>query len=77
MNYSKVHVQYLDGSKPKGTKFYLNSPEILCRLIGPAYTNDDSTAIVEHFFIGPADVYVSGKKVGSFHAPGETAVFIS
>jgi hypothetical protein len=79
MNRSKIHVQYGDGSKPKGIgvtlgftgglgghtkKFYF-------------YTDAHGTAIVEHSSAGRADVYVSGTKRGSLTAPGETVVFLS
>ena len=74
MNYSKIHVQYRDGSKPKGTKVVLGFSGGMTK---PAYTDSHGTAIVEHASTGRADVYVSGSKVGKLQAPGETAVFLS
>lgn len=40
------------------------------------YTDSAGTAIVEHAGTMKANVYVSGKICGSFHAPGETVVFL-
>lgn len=76
MNYSKIHVQYSDGSKPKGTKVVLGFTGILGGMTKPAFTDRHGTAIVEHESTGQADVYVSGSKRGSLRAPGETVVFI-
>ncbi|MCC7086471.1 MAG: hypothetical protein IT427_15835 [Pirellulales bacterium] len=76
MNYSKIHVQYRDGSKPKGIKVVLGFSGLLGGMTKPAYTDSQGTALVEHASKGRADVYVSGKKCGSLSAPGETAVFI-
>jgi hypothetical protein len=74
MNHSKIYVQYRDGSKPKGTKVVLGFSGGMTK---PAYTDHYGVAIVEHASTGRADVYVSGKKVSTFHAPGETTAFIS
>jgi len=76
MNYSTIHVQYRDGSKPKGTKVVLGFTGGLGGMSKPAYTDSDGTAMVEHESTGHADVYVSGSKRGSLRAPGETVVFI-
>ena len=74
MNHSKIHVQYRDGSKPKGVRVVLGFSTGMTK---EAYTDSYGTAIVQHSSVGRADVYVSGKKCGSLHTPGETAVFIS
>ena len=74
MNHSKIHVQYRDGSKPKGVRVVLGFSGGMTK---EAYTDSYGTAIVQHSSVGHADVYVSGKKCGSLHAPGETAAFIS
>jgi len=76
MHYSKIHVSYRDGSKPKGVKVTLGLTSALGGLTKPAFTDVYGTAIVEHSSTGHVDVFVSGNKVGSFHAPGETAVFV-
>jgi hypothetical protein len=76
MNYSKIHVSYNDGSKPKGAKVVLGFTSALGGMSKPAFTDAQGIALVEHASVGNADVYVSGKKVGSLHAPGETAVHI-
>lgn len=77
MHVSKIHVSYRDGSKPKGTKVVLGFTSMLGGMTKPAYTDAYGIALVEHSSTGNADVYVSGTKVGSLHAPGDTAVFIS
>lgn len=76
MSYSKIHVQYRDGSKPKGAKVVLGFTGPMGGMTKPAYTDSDGVALVEHESSGNAEVYVSGKKCGSLHAPGETAVFV-
>lgn len=73
MHYSEVHVSYRDGSKPKGTRVVIGFGGAMS---APAYTDAHGTALVEHSSTGRATVYVSGKNLGSFHAPGKTAVFI-
>jgi hypothetical protein len=73
MNYSKVHVQHRDGSKPHGTKVVLGFSGGMSK---PAYTDRYGTAIVEHESVGQVDIYVGGKKCGSFQAPGETVAFV-
>ena len=70
-------MSYGDGSKPKGTKVVLGFTSLLGGMTKPAYTDAYGIALVEHSSTGNADIYVSGSKRGSFHAPGETAVFIS
>ncbi len=77
MNRSKIHVQYGDGSKPKGTGVTLGFTGGLGGHTKPFYTDAHGTAIVEHSSAGRADIYVSGTKRGSFNAPGETVVFLS
>lgn len=77
MQHSKIHVSYRDGSKPKGARVVLGFTSGLGGMTKPAYTDAYGVALVEHASIGNADVYVSGNKVGSLHAPGETVVFIS
>jgi len=74
MNYSKIHVQYGDGSKPKGAKVVLGFSGSMSK---PAYTDAYGTAVIEHSSTGRADVYVSGKKCASLNAPGETVAMLS
>ena len=76
MNHSKIHVQYRDGSKPKGVRVVLGFTSALGGMTKEAYTDSYGTAILQHSGSGRADVYVSGRKCGSFQAPGETVVFI-
>ncbi len=77
MNHSKIHVQYRDGSKPKGAKVVLGFTSALGGMTKAAYTDSNGTAIVEHSSSGQADIYVSGARVGSLRAPGEDVVFVS
>lgn len=77
MNHSKIHVQYRDGSKPKGIGVVLGFTGTFGGMTKTFYTDSQGVALVKHESTGNADVYVSGKKVGSLRAPGETAVFIS
>lgn len=77
MYYSKIHVQYGDGSKPRGARVVLGFTSLLGGMTSAVYTDDRGTAIVGHSSKGQADVYVGGVKCGSLHAPGETVVFIS
>ncbi|MBX3451336.1 MAG: hypothetical protein KF777_17340 [Planctomycetaceae bacterium] len=76
MNYSRIHVQYRDGSKPKGTRVVLSFRGCFGGVTKAGYTDTYGVALVEHASTGEADVIVSGKTRGSFRAPGETAVFI-
>lgn len=70
---SKVFVQYRDGSKPKGAKVVLGFSGGMTK---PTYTSAYGEVLIEHASTGRADVFVSGKKCGSFIAPGETVVFL-
>lgn len=76
MNYSKIYVQYRDGGKPKGVRVVLGFRSGMGGMTKEFYTDAHGVAIVAHSGTGPADVYVSGKKCTSFHAPGETTAFI-
>lgn len=74
--YSKVHVQYRDGSKAEGKKVTLGFTGVFGGLTSPVYTDRNGTAIVSHDSTGKATVYVSGAGVGTINAPCETVVFI-
>lgn len=74
--YSKIHVQYRDGSKADGKKVVLGFTGVLGGMTSPVYTDRTGTAIVSHDSTGRATVYVSGANVGTINAPGETVVFI-
>ena len=71
--YSKIHVQYKDGSKPKGAKVSLGFSTGVTKYF---YTDRNGTAVVAHASRGRAKVFVRGKNVGTLQAPGETVVFI-
>lgn len=76
MNYSKIHVQYRDGSKPKGVRVVLSFRGVFGGVSKATYTDIHGVALVEHASSGTADVIVSGTTRGSLRAPGETVVFI-
>ena len=71
--YSKIHVQYKDGSKPSGAKVSLGFSTGVSEA---AYTDSNGTAVVGHSSRGSAKVFVKGMNVGTLSAPGETVVFI-
>lgn len=73
---SIVHVQYKDGSKPKGAKVTLGFGGLFGGVTKAFYTDRDGRAIIEHASKGNATIYVRGSKRGTFKAPGETVVFI-
>ena len=73
MNRSKIHVQYRDGSKPKGTRVVLSFNGMFGGVTKAAYTDSYGTAIVEHESTGQADVIVSGKKCGSIQATSDSS----
>lgn len=73
MPWSKVHVQFRDGSVPKGKKVEISINGAFAKA---AYTDSSGTAVIEHSSSGSAKVYVNGSCVGTFRAPGETAVFV-
>ena len=76
MNYSRIHVQYRDGSKPKGARVVLIFSGLFGGKTETAHTDRYGTAIVAHESVGKAEVYVNGRPVGAFRAPGDTAVFV-
>ncbi len=71
--YSKIHVQYRDGSKPKGARVSLGFSTGVTREF---YTDKNGVAIIEHASRGTANVFVRGVNKGTLKAPGETVVFI-
>ena len=74
MNHSTIYVQFKDGSKPKGMKVTISISG--GGVSKPAFTDRDGLAIVEHASVGRARVYVRGRDMGSFRAPGKFAVTI-
>jgi hypothetical protein len=71
---STVHVQYRDGKPACSVRVVLGFRE---GMTGEAYTDGSGDAIVDHYSCGQAEVYISGTKYHSFHAPGRTAVTIN
>lgn len=74
MSSSTIHVQYRDGSTPTGARVVLGFSSGMTQA---GFTDRHGVATVEHSSTGRADVYVSGRKYHSFHAPGHTTVTIS
>lgn len=70
---STIIVQYKDGSPASHVRVVLGFSSGLTR---DFYTNEYGEVTIEHSSVGRAEIYVSGKKVGTFHAPGRTAVTI-
>lgn len=70
---SVVQVQYRDGSPARRTRVVLGFSAGMSK---EAYTDDRGVAHVSHSSSGRAEIYVSGRRVGEFHAPGQTAVTI-
>ncbi|MDM8543852.1 hypothetical protein QUF90_22485 [Desulfococcaceae bacterium HSG9] len=68
---STIYVNYSDGSPCSKTKVVLGFNAGMTK---PAYTDNRGTVTIEHSSTGNATVYVSGKKCGTFHAPGRTSV---
>ncbi len=75
MYYTKIIVQYRDGSKTKGAKVSLGF-SFLSGITKDFYTDDKGIATIEHASKGEATIFVKGKKSGSIYAPGESVVFI-
>ncbi len=73
MAFSKVHVQFKNGSVAKGKKVELSINGAFAKT---SYTDGSGTAVIEHQGHGAGKVYVNGKHVGNLRAPGETAVFV-
>ena len=72
--HSKIFVEYRSGgSKAEGKKVTLGFSGGMTK---PAFTDRYGVAIVEHDTVGRATVYVSGSRLGEFHAPGETVVYL-
>lgn len=70
---SVIIVQYRDGSPGIQRRVVLGFSS---GLTSPAYTDRHGEVCIEHSSVGRADVYVNGDKVGSFQAPGKTAVVL-
>lgn len=74
--YSKIHVQYKDGSKASGVKVCMEFTGLLGGFTKDFYTDSHGTAIISHQSRGTAKVYVKGMNKGTINAPAETVVFI-
>jgi hypothetical protein len=71
MALSTIAVYYPDGSPVSHTKVVLGFRSGMSR---PGFTDHRGMATVEHASRGKATIYVSGRRCGSFHAPGKTSV---
>ena len=75
--YTKVHVQYKDGSKARGVRVVLSISGMLSGGVTKThYTDNYGTAIVGHESRASAKVIVNGVTRTTIQAPGETVVFI-
>lgn len=70
---STVIVQHRDGSPARHVRVVLGFASGNTR---ECFTNSYGEVVVDHESVGQAVVYVSGKRCGSFHAPGRAAVTI-
>ena len=74
-HYSKITVQYRDGSKATKTRVSLGFDH--GGNTDSFFTDDYGTAVIEHHATGRAEVYVRGMKAGIIDAPGKITVTIS
>ncbi len=75
--YTKVHVQYKDGSIAKGVKVSLSlSGAISGGVTSNSFTDHYGIAIIGHDTKGTAKVIVNGITRDKIHVPSETSVFI-
>lgn len=68
---STIIVQYRDGSAARNVRVVLG---FTAGMTSDKYTDSRGHVVVEHNSIGKATVYVNGKEVEKFHAPGKCAV---
>ncbi len=68
---STIIVSYSDGGIAKGKKVEMSINGASC---APAFTDNSGHATIEHLTSGAAKVYIGGKCVGEFRAPGTRAV---
>lgn len=76
MAYSKIHVQYADGSKARGARVVLGFSGLLGGMTKTVYSDTHGEALVQHSSSGNAIIYVNGNECGKMSAPGETVVFL-
>lgn len=74
--YTKVYVQYKDGSIAKNVKVSLSISGTLSGGVSDSITDNYGIAIIGHESRGTAKVIVKGTMRDTIHIPGETAVFI-
>jgi len=70
---STIIVSYRDGSPASSTRVVLGFSS---GMTNPAFTDGRGHVTIEHSATGNATIYVRGSKVGTFRAPGRTAVTI-
>lgn len=70
---STIIVSHRDGSAASSARVVLGFSS---GQSSPSYTDRRGHATVEHSSVGTAAIYVNGDKVGTFHAPGRTAVVV-
>jgi len=71
--YSRIIVQYKDGSKASGAKVSMGFSGGFTKNF---FTDRNGVATIAHASRGRASVYVRGSNKGSFQAPGEFVAFI-
>ena len=76
VSYSNVFVRYQDGTKATGVQVVLGFPGAFGGKTKPVLTDGQGVAVVQHHGGGQATVYVDGKKITTFKAPGEADVIL-
>lgn len=70
---STIIVSYKDGGKAVGKKVEMSINGASCK---PAFTDSSGQATIEHTSSGEAKVYIDGKCVARFRAPGRTSAVV-
>ena len=77
MYYTKVIVQYSNGTKARGAKVALSISGILSGGVTKnVYTDREGIAIIPHESRGSAKVMVNGRTRATVKVPCETVVFV-
>ncbi|MEW6749662.1 MAG: hypothetical protein AB1505_01625 [Candidatus Latescibacterota bacterium] len=73
---STIIVQHRDGSPARRVRVVLGFHGLTGGMTDEEYTDDHGEVTITHSSVGKADVYVSGKKRATMHAPGRTSVVV-
>lgn len=73
---STIIVQHRDGSPARSVKVVLSFHGITGGMSETNYTDNHGEVTINHSSVGKADIFVSGQRVATFHAPNRTSVVI-